>query len=1046
MSTKKQSKKLNKFTTSPLIAVIAIIEVIILVCACTFAWFVFTKNTTISTEFLSVEPDSGLEIDFNTADENDFVVINQYILDNFEFEPVTSTDGRNIFVPTTGSFGNDTTEQLAFREATVNDMNQKYICIDFTLSNTGEEAMPVYLSPRSSFTVAGKEGKALRLAFYQNDGSSGDIDATYYQSDNADDNVVTVFFKNTNNWEHPYAYAYSNADGDNNKSHNMDWPGVPITHISGDLYYYTFSTKYTVGGDAFNNELNRIIFSNGKETNRQTDNRGIYNNYIYTASTETNDKGEFLLERELYTSSIVDGTYPIVSPGVSVGFQRQYAPVTNIDNTTGAATAILPAYANSIDNYSYGSTPLFTIGSFKTMSLSMIVWLEGTDPACTSENYSGSEIDINLIFATKDSDENYSRYTFYDKTLETWIAHETPSATGQSVKPVMQLYDLTIDKGYLMKPSEYFTDSEGNTRAKTWYCDAPDEIISDNHDVVFRRVNPLDENEIWNFWDARGADKTSATKVDGANDTSALPDGITDNYYFTALADGSPVEVKIDNNGNKTPDLPTYSCGGLWGSYTTETVRLYDGSKDYFIKDSSGVLTMNYTYDGQPVEYKGSGPDNVGRYTFVMPKIFIGKNSSGLNNGFVIKRYYNFDTGYAINISEKQPDLTYHDSWELSYCKGHFIQLNQTRGGTNTLYWGDDLQYVQVSEYNDVNGEDQSSKFDSDNYHMQICYYTASGQKFYSYIYKNDAVKGSLKCGYVSVIPSDKSYVKYRIERCEKNDPTNMYNATSKYEIDSITKSTYYSNTVTDNICILDYFKFNVYYTPIADGSTVKLNAHRSSDTHTEQKEMVYDSDLGLYYSEWNISLFNKFDIKETLPSSSDYVYLLPNSNWLDANARFAAYFFDNDKDTNTWVNATEVGDTGIYKVKVPSAYKGKGMIWGRMNPEHSTNNWTNCWNQTVDLTVPSDANRLYYVKSDMWNDSPSHYWTDTFQSKVWDFSDDTDYNHNGMTFEPSVDYDSYPSNSGLDITVNLNKIANNDVDGKEDINVRFANNETDIW
>lgn len=1040
MNTKKSTKKLNKFRTSPLIAVIALIEVVILVCACTFAWFVFTKNTTISTDFLSVEPDSGLEIDFNTADESDdYVVINQYILDNFEFEPVTSTDGRNIFVPTTGSFANDTTEQMAFREATVNDMNQKYICIDFTLTNTGEDDMPVYLSTRSSFTVAGKEGKALRLAFYQNDGSSGDIDAEYYQTGNENDNVVTVFFKNTNNWEHPYAYAYSNAEDDNNSSHNMVWPGVPITHISGDLYYYTFSTKYTVGGEAFNNELNRIIFSNGKETNRQTDNRGIYNNYIYTASTETNDKGEFLLERELYTSSIVDGTYPIVSPGVSVGFQRQYAPVTNIDNTTGDATAIVPAYANSIDNYSFGESnpPLFTIGSFKTMSLSMIVWLEGTDPACTSDHYSGREIDINLIFATKDSnDVEYSTYTFYDKTLETWIAHETPSATGMSVKPVMQLYDLTIDKGYLMKPSEYFTDSEGNTRAKTWTCDAPEEIMADNHEVVFRRVNPLDENEIWNYWDARGADKNSATMIDGVEDTSALPEDIKDNYFFTALADGSPVEVKIDSSGNKTPDLPTYSCGGLWGSYTTETVRLYDGSIDMFLKDDSGVMTMNYTYDGQPIEYKGSGPDNIGRYTFVMPKIFIGKNSSGLNNGFVIKRYYNFDTDYAINISEKQSDLTYHNSWELSYCKGHFIQLNQTRGGTETLYWGDDLLYVQVKKYDQNTNYDEefSTKFDSDTSHMQILYTDSSGGEFYSHIYKNNAIKGTHMHGYVSVIPSDKKYVTYRVERCNVGDPTEKYNATDKQTITSTSKTGYYSNYVKDNICALEHFKFTMYYKQTVTNSIPEFYTYYENNKTGNEETILMskDDNTGLYYVDWNISRYDRFEIHESVEGHNT-AYLIPSTEWTTDDPRYALYKID----STSWTNAKEFGTTGIFYVNNISHHS--NVLWARMDPATTENNWDNKWNQTEDLVFGTDFPIHRITGWGGSNDNKNTTIGNRFKSVNWgrDYTDNTTFN--GALYQ----FSNVQANS---TQLELSQSVATGVEKLETVKTTLYNNEDDLW
>ena len=39
-------------------------------------------------------------------------------------------------------------------------------------------------------------------------------------------------------------------------------------------------------------------------------------------------------------------------------------------------------------------------------------------------------------------------------------------------------------------------------------------------------------------------------------------------------------------------------------------------------------------------------------------------------------------------------------------------------------------------------------------------------------------------------------------------------------------------------------------------------------------------------------------------------IYVQPNSNWLQANARFAAYFFGNGE---TWVNCTDPDGDGIF-------------------------------------------------------------------------------------------------------------------------------------
>ena len=97
-------------------------------------------------------------------------------------------------------------------------------------------------------------------------------------------------------------------------------------------------------------------------------------------------------------------------------------------------------------------------------------------------------------------------------------------------------------------------------------------------------------------------------------------------------------------------------------------------------------------------------------------------------------------------------------------------------------------------------------------------------------------------------------------------------------------------------------------------------------------------------------------------------LYLLPNSNWTTDNARFAAYFFGNGE---KWVSMSEtvtVGGTKYYKVAAPSGYP--NVIFCRMNPSASANNWNNKWNQTGDLTVPTNGQNLFSVPSGAWDGS----------------------------------------------------------------------------
>lgn len=38
------------------------------------------------------------------------------------------------------------------------------------------------------------------------------------------------------------------------------------------------------------------------------------------------------------------------------------------------------------------------------------------------------------------------------------------------------------------------------------------------------------------------------------------------------------------------------------------------------------------------------------------------------------------------------------------------------------------------------------------------------------------------------------------------------------------------------------------------------------------------------------------------------------------------------------------------------------------MNPNATANNWSNKWNQTADLTVPTDGTNCYTVKEGTWD------------------------------------------------------------------------------
>ena len=106
------------------------------------------------------------------------------------------------------------------------------------------------------------------------------------------------------------------------------------------------------------------------------------------------------------------------------------------------------------------------------------------------------------------------------------------------------------------------------------------------------------------------------------------------------------------------------------------------------------------------------------------------------------------------------------------------------------------------------------------------------------------------------------------------------------------------------------------------------------------------------------------------------HVYLKPNSNWKQSNARFAAYFYADGKDAK-WFSMNDLDGDGIYSCEIPTGYT--SVIFCRMNPAHTDNRWnTNedteetkrLWNQTSDLEVPTDKDDkiLYTLTNSSWN------------------------------------------------------------------------------
>ena len=1203
---KKSTIKKFKLDTSKMIPVIAIVEALVLVAISTFAWFYVSSNKKLSSGIITVQADSGLEIDFNDADKSSYIDIFNYVdKEKFYFEPATSVDGRNIFFPTSGTFGADQTEDIKFREGTVNDINSKYVNIDFELTNNSDQEMEVFLSNNSKFVITDDSdnqvnGKALRLALYNNDGNSGKVDSSFTNkfktaesassSASTDADTFTVyFFRNTqSNWgTQIHAYLYDSADPDTayeidgksgikfaNSGYEQAWPGAVCSNVSGNLYSYTFSNplktvgvgeeakqvtythptmrrydtimfndggtvnktaKLTItngnyyhsgmsdGNTGYTNDLrtiyflkprdwkgvpkcavqysgtskwyaeastgcnmslvsagvysytfpvgedisgtyrnyNKVKFIASGDTNQKslltdleaydptgdkkplyyfpdTDVSGVSSGTIYTVSDYSdsnlyfyntkkwaqpyaninaladsmNESESTMNNRYKYTSSIpmIDLTgglfyievpsvymhdlmehkqdtvgnttiedsgladncevffsdkkidynsdtgdvsissitertvtvnslsnniykpgdvttsidskttysleepknyaeelsisanpYAVISPGVSTGFQRNSNPVKTINNSTGVPTEIVPTFASSFDDYIMGSGhEVFKVPSKKTVNMSMIIWLEGTDTHCTAANYAGKNINLYLEFSTLKqmdaTDETYT-YRFIDSTQEIWTSDTVTNAAGIEVNPVMQMYDATENRGYLMSPKSY-ASYDGKNKVRVWECLAPQTLLNSGHDFEFRRVNPYNEDEVWNYWDAGNITTYKADSFDVK----------TRVVSFTAFADGAPdVSYKAQfHNECSDSNIPEKSCGGVWGNVETQMLHVYDGRKDRNIEDKMhgdndqelGYLFCHYEYEYPTshekvnLEYQGSTHYKY-FYSFVVPSSIYTQNPKPQ---MTFPNYVKLKD-YAINAEQqKGGKVSLRTVYRAGQLAGQFFELTtyHCNGDYESSYWGSDVIYVQAKNT-------LSRSFTNDFAFYQLYFHGTEGtSNFYSYMYENDSFKSSdSNNSFVAVVPSNGSYNSFHFEAALHGDHSKKI----RYDLGT-----------------------HAIHSSVDETTGLRLNIVQSVATGNDGRILTLDWDYAkiLYKNSWSDGNYNGSNITVHYGNNGENTYGLV---WMtnDSNSQpiYKAYVESNREDVYFQLN----NKSGDYSRSANVIVKGKDAV-----------------------------------------------------------------------------------------------------------------------
>lgn len=160
-------------------------------------------------------------------------------------------------------------------------------------------------------------------------------------------------------------------------------------------------------------------------------------------------------------------------------------------------------------------------------------------------------------------------------------------------------------------------------------------------------------------------------------------------------------------------------------------------------------------------------------------------------------------------------------------------------------------------------------------------------------------------------------------------------------------------------------------------GGTASGNKISGATNATYTKASCTTGDAGNYYCEVKTgSTCSTFSsacaISVTPIPTSKTIYLKPNSNWTQDGARFAVYYYNSMNSNDGWVDL-DLCDQ-FYEAEIPADHD--KCIICRMNGSASGNDWTNRWNQTANLNVPTGSAVCYTVPDGVWSDSDDSHWS----------------------------------------------------------------------
>lgn len=295
--------------------------------------------------------------------------------------------------------------------------------------------------------------------------------------------------------------------------------------------------------------------------------------------------------------------------------------------------------------------------------------------------------------------------------------------------------------------------------------------------------------------------------------------------------------------------------------------------------------------------------------------------------------------------------------------------ITATASGTATAHFVESLYNITVQSSNDAHGKvTQSAEKAGVSTAITITAEPMEGYEFAGWSKTGDITIANINSTTTTLTATSEGTVTANF--APKGSTPIYFRANSGWKTDNARFAVYY-NKIDNNkgwselfeICGGDYYHADVP----AECKELKIRRlkPKGSTGYQGVNDGLNDSNI------WSETEFVPMPTDGKTMYDMTKIYLKPNGNWKSDGARFAVYFFSGTSGTK-WVSMSPTTTDGLYYCDIPEGNYTQ-VNFCRMNPDNTTNDWTNRWNQTKDLTLLFNTN-CFTINEGDWGGDPKKY------------------------------------------------------------------------